>query len=419
MSGKGFIRIVEVVIFSYILFVLLVPTFFHHYEVNDWPEIQHYLLCNDMLYALEKNKTFDDVFNPFTPNMDFYSKYLENQEYLRNITEATFPIALDVNYEVKNVAPYKISIGCNCSASQVNWLKEKILTPSYPPVEYELGNTSLSDLSDFDYDVLLIMNSNSLSGYEPGITELLDEGKGVVLVRDFSSNPDSFTQQVFDISYLGGTSSNEDLGFENFSKTITSGISKRMIGNLIRVGTFGGSGTLYLKDSSYSVTVNSDNVVIQGCSGSIEEGGSCTLGDVEITLFMIDEFSNWIDLRLSGISNPREYNFNDEFLRSVGITNSTVLSYGSYSGANANVLEEYANSYATRPRTFWMYEFDRTRDDLSLLFKTGLIWASGEHFFVFEEDETVLGKSSTCQHFYSGLNGNNVPFVVKLYFYVY
>jgi len=49
--------------------------------------------------------------------------------------------------------------------------------------------------------------------------------------------------------------------------------------------------------------------------------------------------------------------------------------------------------------------------------KTAIIWASGEHFFVFNKN--IPKGSEYCEHYYYGLKGNNIPFVVRLFYWGY
>jgi hypothetical protein len=85
--------------------------------------------------------------------------------------------------------------------------------------------------------------------------------------------------------------------------------------------------------------------------------------------------------------------------------------------ANARILENYTLSYEKEPRVFWIYDFNKTRDDLKLLLKTAIIWASGEHFFIFNKD--IPENTRYCVHYYSGLKDNNIPFMVKLFYWGY
>ena len=423
--SKGFIRVIEIIIFSVILFFLIIPTFFYYSEENDWGEINNLILCNDLLYSMERNKTFDNILNPFDEDLGFYEEHEKDLELLRNITEKVFPVVFDFEYEIKNVAPYKISIGCNCTSGQITWLNNTILTSSYPTAEFNIEPIALSNLSanlsEFNaskYDLFIIFGEKDLSTYQSNITAMLELGKGFVLIRDFSSAPDIFTEEIFGIDYSGGVSSIRELKFNDLSTPRTAGIAKRFVNNLVRIDTsgIGNTGEIQLKDETYGVDVSGTKVNITNCSPIISEGQTCTITGVgKISLSMIGPSDNWIDIKISGVSNPRDYRFYDTFPQTVNKNEYTILSYSTKTGANARVLESYSNSYETEPRTFWIYDYDKNDDDLNLLLKTGIIWASGEHYFVF--DRKITDKRNYCQHFYSGMGGNNIPFLVKLYFF--
>lgn len=428
LHSKGFVRVIEIIIFSFILFVLLMPNFFYYSDTNGWSKVNTLILCNDLLYSLERNKTFDDVLNPFIENSKFKQEHDRDIELLNNITEKVFPVAVDFDYEIKNVAPYEILIGCNCTEIQKKWLEEKILTPSYPFVDNSIDPVSLSNLNDSKYDLFIIFGEVNLSkpAIKSNITAMLKKGKGFVLIRNFLSEPDQFTKNIFGIELSGSGFSTNDLKFNNLSNPKTAGIAKRFVNNLIRINLSDGQGQINLKNMSFKINATRENVSIENCTPScIDEGENCSISiaNTNITLYQIDPLpehwttgdEEWIDIKISGISNPRDYVFYDTFPTNVNKNNYTILSFGTNAIVNARVLENYSNSYENEPRIFWIYDYNKTRDDLNLLLKTGIIWASGEHYFVF--DRKITDKRNYCQHFYSGINGNNIPFLVKLYFF--
>ncbi len=426
-TSKGFIRIIEIIIFSSILFVLLLPNFFYYSDVNEWSEVNNLIICNDLLYSIERNNIFDEVLDPFVKNLDIDTEHQKDLKLLKNITENVFPVFTDYEYEIKNVAPYKISIGCNCTQDQIRWLNKKILTPSYPTAKFEIEQANLNNLSS-KYDLFIIFGKVNLSKQiiKSNIISMLEKGKGLVLIRNFSSEPDSFTKELFGIDFSGAGYSTNSLNFNNLSNPRTTRIAKRFVNNLIRINTSDGKTVLHIRDKNFKINVTETNANIENCTpATIKENQSCIIsGIANITLFQIDPFNmdwikpeleEWIDIKLSGTSNKRDYIFYDTFPQTVKKNNHTILSSGSKSGANARSVKEYSKSYENEPRVFWIYDYNKTKDDLNLLLKTGIIWASGEHYFVF--NKKIPEKRNYCIHFYSGLNGNNIPFLVKLYFF--
>jgi len=419
-NKKGFIRMVEILIFSFILFVLLLPNFFYYPKQNDWRKINSYLLCNDLLYSLGKSNLLDDILitDPITDGFDLDKQHKLDIEKLKNITERIFPITTGYEYEIKNIAPFEISIGCNCTQTQLDFLKTKILTPSYPTAKFNLKQLSIENFSLTNYDLYIIFGEKNLSLYRQSLISILNRGNGLVLVRNFTSQPDGFTKDLFGISYSSSTTSLTNLSFNNLSNPMTARIAKRFIMNLIRINTPNSEGKLYLRDKEYNVSIGLC-VNITNCSSCINEGESCTIPKVaNITLYQIDPLADsWVDLKISGISNPRNYIFKDNFLKSVSKNRYTILSSNGYTGANARILNNYSLSHETRPRVFWIYDYNKNKDDLNLLFKTAIIWASGEHYFVF--NNTIPRIRNSCKHFYYGLRGNNIPFLIKLYYWNY
>jgi len=428
MLQKGFIRILELIIFSFIIFGLMMPTFFYYSNENDWVEVNNLMICNDLLNSLEKSNVFDDVLitDPLTDGANLSKEHNLDMELLYNLTSKAFPVAFDFGYEIKNVPKYNISIGCNCTPAQIAWLNKNILTPSYPTAEFNIEQVNLDNLSS-EKDLFIIFGINNLSVYQSNITEKLREGNGFVLIRDFSAAPDDFTKEIFGLNYSNIGSAVLDLKFTNLSDSKISGIAKRFKNKLTRVNTTSGIGTLYLKDLNYKINATQTNVNITGCSPlNISEGETCSiLGVGNIILYQIDPVAadwtgpaeEWIDIKISGISNPRDYTFRDNFPRDLAKNNYTVLSNGNYAAVSKRTLSKYSLSYGNEPRTFWIYDYNQNKEDLNLLLKTGIIWASGEHYFVSERG--IPDKKNRCTYFSSGLGGNKEPYLINLYFWSY
>ncbi|MBN2094912.1 MAG: hypothetical protein JW727_02595 [Candidatus Aenigmarchaeota archaeon] len=424
LNKKGIIRVFEMVLFSFLLFAILLPSFFKYEDVNDWTAAKNVILSQDLLFAFEKNKLLDDVLitDPITDGHSILAEHDADIELLENTTLSIFPVIYDFEYEVKNVAPPRVSIGCICSEEEEDWLKSKILTPSYPTFEFAIKRIALANLSE-SFDTFVIFGNQGLESYRGNITEMLSKGKGFVLIANFTSSPDSMTEEMFGISYTGGSSGTRSMKFENLSKEITSGISKRYVNNIVRVQTEGTNltGKLYIQDTEFDLEQNvaAECVTISSCPDCLHEGESCQITPiVNLTLFQIDPLEQkWMDIYIRSYKdNQRDYSFEDLVPLAVEKTESTVLSWQDNSFANA-VVGEYSLFYETEPRMFWIYGYDRKKDDLNLLLKTGIIWSSGEHYFVF--NKPIPSKRNIAMHFYTGLRESQIPFTVKLYTWGY
>jgi hypothetical protein len=428
MSDKkkkiGFIRVFEIVLFTFLLFGILVPNFFRYSDFNEWESAKNLLISHDLLFALEKNKVLDDVLitDPQTDGYNISYAHLQDQEKIKNISEKVLPVIYDFEYEVKNVPASRISIGCACTDTQIQWLKEKILTPSYPTYEFAINIVPLNNLST-RWDTFVIFGQQNLEPYRNNITEMLKNGKGFVLIGDITSPPDNMTKELFDIDYSGGSSGEVNFQFKNLSDPVTSGIAKRYVGNLIRINTLDANlaGKLYLRNNEYVVVQDPGHncINISSCSQCLHENETCSIANVaNITLYMIDPLYNkWADIKISSSSaNKRNYVFQDRVPLSVENTKSTMLSDSSHSMANA-VMGSYSLSYELEPRRFWIYNYNESRDDLNLILKTGIIWSSGEHYFVF--NKVIPDKRDVATHFYTGLRNDSIPFTVKLYTWGY
>ncbi len=412
---------------------MLVPNFLYFTETMDISGTKNSILCNDLLFSIRASNIFDDVLitDPFTDSENLREEHEADKELLLNLTKKVFPMTVDFEYEIKNVAPYQIAIGCNCTIEQMNWLMQNILTPSYPTAEYALGQVSLSNLSD-NHDLFILFESANLSdpAIISNITEMLEKGKGFVLIRDITEYEDDFTKELFEMeTIVAAGHPNKKLEFNNLSKPETAAIAKRFVNNLIRIDTpyvnFN-EGTLNLKNKTYFVKQNSTEncTYIQNCSDCLSEGKSCVISGVaNITLYQIDPLisggtiiDEWLDIKISGISNKRDYRFMDKVPNTVKKSNHTIL-MGKNSNpvaATARIADEYSTDYFNRPRVFWIYDYNKEKTDLNLFLKTGIIWASGEHYSI--HGSNTLKTVASCTHFYTGLRGNNIPFTVKLYY---
>ncbi|OQX86453.1 MAG: hypothetical protein B6D55_06080 [Candidatus Omnitrophica bacterium 4484_70.2] len=334
-------------------------------------------------------------------------------------TKNSFPPTIDFEYEVKGVSGYDVFVGVHDSCN----LSQEIFSPNYPPLSINTATLNLSDLlSNDSFNAYIICGGGNLSHYESGVKDLLNKGKGFILVRNFNSAPDLLTKEIFQIDYSGGGSSTDSITFYNLSHPNSGRIAKRFINNIVRINTSGGSGQLHLRSNDYLVNVSSSCVNISGSGcGCLLEGDSCNFSGMIVRIYQIDPGLNWFDIKLSSsAANPRDYSFADDVPFTVNSNNHTVLSPASNSGKsllNIQVLEEYSKSYETAPRAFWIYDFNKTRDDLKLLFRTGLIWVAGEHSLIFNKN--IPEESTYCMHYYSGINGNNIPYIVKLHYWGY
>ncbi|MGC9310853.1 MAG: hypothetical protein ACP5E4_03990, partial [Candidatus Aenigmatarchaeota archaeon] len=253
---KGFIRVIEIMIFAFMLFSVLLPNFFRYSDHNDWGDTKNQILSHDLLFALEKKGLLDEILvsEPITdkPNLMLAHEY--DIEILKNLSEKIFPVTYDFEYEVKNAAAPRISVGCVCTEDEEDWLKSRILTPSYPTYEFSVKRIGLENLSG-TFDTFVIFGQENLVFYTNSIYEKLQEGKGFVLVTSFDSAPDEITAELFDVNYIGGDFEDRSLYFSNISDPLTSGIAKRFNSNILRLETSGAglSGEIGLGENNYDL----------------------------------------------------------------------------------------------------------------------------------------------------------------------
>lgn len=413
---KGFIRVLEIVLFTFLVFGVLMSNFFQYRDSNDWESAKRLALSHDMLFAFESNKTFENVLavEPYSYGPESY-----RTDLLNGTTQKVFPIVYDFEYEIKNVPPPRIVVGCLCNSSQLEWLKS-ILEPNkslYMVVEPEPGN--FSEL----FHTYVIFGDKNLEPYRKNITAALMNGTGFVLISDISSPPDNMTRELFGINYTGGPVQKANFRFDNTSGAVSAGISKRYIQAAKRIKTDGPglTGKIHLKGQEYNVSQvpSGDCVNISSCPDCLAEGKSCLIPDVaKISLIRIDpSASRWIDIKISSASdNPRDYEFTDNAPLNVLRGAHTILYYEDKALANA-LIGAYSHSYETEPRRFWIYDYNKSDDDLNLLLKTGIIWSTGEHFFISRKD--IPKKRMVATHFFTSLRNNSIPFTVKLYSWGY
>jgi len=425
-SGKaGFVRIFEVVLFAFLIFGILLPSFFKYSDPNDWGKVNTMLISHDLLFSFEKEGFFDRVlFADPKGGTDTSITYSNNIENLSNMTKLVLPAVYDFEFEIKDIPPPIISVGCICSESEKQWLTDVILTPSYPTYQFAVNTEplNLSNLSD-TFDTFVIFGQQDLDPYRPGIEYLLSKGKGFVMIANITSDPDATTKSLFNVNYIAGVSAVETMYFDEAGGIYTIDISKRYVYNLVKVGTMGANftGNLTLKGNAYGVKQNLSEgcVEIASCSPCLYEGESCTIAGVaNISLYQIDPYAGrWIDIKISSPgANPRAYDFRGDVPLTAGITRNTIVSDGIYGFANA-AMGGYSPFYETEPRRFWIYGYNTNNDDLNLLLKTGIMWSSGEHFFLFNKE--IPDKRNVATHFFTGLQNNSIPYTIKFYTWGY
>ena len=380
MSRKGFIRVVELIIFVSLLFGFLIPNF---RSVGTEESSNVYLspLCYSILYSLDKSKKIEGFFGEY-----FYkgsNPNWQNSSELKEILEKMAGHLREYEIGIDGIAKNKLKIAClNCSVEQKKFLRRYIGTPSFPINEFGIFNYQIADVRNWsDSDVIILIEKN-LSKYRDKISSFLSKGKGLVILNNFTSL-DSYSETLLNITDHNSITFGSKFWFKE--EGIGYSIGKRFIHTWIRVY----KGKFYLHGNRYSLDViNTSWINISECNPSLlKQEDTCTTSDNfsvilvnKVDPLTIGEHPNWADLSFKKNSSDfLKYEFIANLMAKVKSPDCIVKDGNDYCLAIARTLEN--NS-----KVFWMPNIlEKDKVDLLSLFKAGLIWSSERKYFVFDK----------------------------------
>lgn len=170
---KGIIHIFEIVIVALVMFIALFQFTYIPRMEADWPRTKLYLEGWDILFTLDENGV-----NWLDPS--------EVQSEIRDILNKT---NIQFGVKVKGVPPSGISVGCICSSSEMTTLQNILtnLNLNGESIRFDVSRIRPSNISfSHRHDVIFLWDYD-IGAHRAEILNFLEEGKGIVEVRDLTS----------------------------------------------------------------------------------------------------------------------------------------------------------------------------------------------------------------------------------------
>lgn len=407
MNRKGFIRVVELIIFVSLLFGFLIPNIL---EIGVEESSNVYLspLCYSILYSLDRSEKIEGFFGEY-----FYKGFVpnwQNKSQLKDVLDKIAGHLRDYEIGIDGIAKDTLKIAClNCSVKQKEFLRKYIGTPSFPINEFGIFSYEIDDVQNWsDSDVIILIEKN-LSKYRDRISSFLSRERGLVILNNFSSL-DPYSEKLLNITYHSSTAPGSKFLLEE--EGIGYSICKRFAHTWIRVY----KGSFYIHGNQHNLSViNTTYINISGCSPSrLKQGDACITSD-NFSIIILDkvdpltigEHPNWADISLKRNSSDfLRYEFSATLGSKVKSPNCIVKDANDYCLAIARTLEN--NS-----KVFWMPNIlEKDKVDILSLFKAGLIWSSERKHFVF--DKEIPKKYVSCSYL---TRIEDFPIAIYLYFW--
>ena len=88
MLGKGFVKMLEIVLFSYIFLILLIPNLINYSMPAKSEFISANIACNDLLSSYDRGRILDKILtvSPFSGYDDLTEEYKAHIDFLDNIS---------------------------------------------------------------------------------------------------------------------------------------------------------------------------------------------------------------------------------------------------------------------------------------------------------------------------------------------
>lgn len=198
---KGFFYIAETIIIGLLIFAAIFRFTNIAMFPTDWETMKLAIQSKDLLFCLDR--TGIDWFN-----------FTEVNSTLSSLLPQTMLYTLTIENTIKP----KIKAGCICGDTQFNEIKNilKNITIN-KKIEFDLEK--IEDISfSHDYDVIIIIGQQDLSGYRDDIERYLKAGKGIIEIRDFanSNEIDTVQTEIFGIEWNESLSPNSnEIGFSS------------------------------------------------------------------------------------------------------------------------------------------------------------------------------------------------------------
>ena len=201
---KGFVRILEALISSIILFTSL-SYFFTAYDYSFWNAAPLRTLMQDAVYSLYAGRAVNDSF------------YSGDPAPLKDALEAMMPPTTDFSAEITGAPPPEIKIHCVCAIPEADAVRSR-LGLANTLFEYDRRTISIIMSADLDInkadkaaDIILFLRTSDLARQEQRLSAWLGQGRNVMLLADLRQT--DFTNSdvapslinVFGLAWIGGS----------------------------------------------------------------------------------------------------------------------------------------------------------------------------------------------------------------------
>ncbi len=183
---KGFIHLVETVVIALVVFVILTQFWYIPGLKSDWERVKLTLLGQDVLLVLDR------------VGINWLDAKANISALLGN--------GIIYTLEIVGVPPSNITIGCNCSDEQLNFIKW--LVSGMPEINGQRFNFFVERATDYSMAYTMV-----LTFYQPGevaIQSFLTSGRGVLEVLP-EPNIDNVQQELFGLNSSTGSPTEENL----------------------------------------------------------------------------------------------------------------------------------------------------------------------------------------------------------------
>lgn len=219
---KGFIRILEAIVAS--LIILTALTFFFNTTIkpSNWDDTFLQVRAQDIVASLSINGTINK-------SVSTNDQTIINDAIL-NPNIFMLPITVDYSVTVEGIPNPVIRIGCNCTDSQMQDLKDT-LSPSVVYngrtitfVVYQAEISRIHEDANADTNILFLNGYKNLTQFDDGLRIFMKRGGTIFLLGDLTQSQvnDCFVNETFGLKWVAGTRSNTGRFFDNDNENITS-----------------------------------------------------------------------------------------------------------------------------------------------------------------------------------------------------
>jgi hypothetical protein len=379
---KGFVKILEAFIASIILLAAL------SFYIN--PYIQRY----------DWSKTILETKTKSTLVVLDYSGYLDqlvrgnNKTGLTAKLDSLLPKSIEYSVEVYGIPNPQINIACNCTDSEIDLLKDILQPQTFlfknREIDLRINKTSLLYI-DPRANVLLIFGYKNLSDYMLKLNDFLENGGTLFIVTDLNEaqTNDGVFNDIFGLEWdeSGGPNPHPEKLFFNTTDPSKKSykIADYFVNTPIRVNTSAGPGVFYISGDPYTIdtVMNETGEYVLFESNYYEKGETFVVNGYDVLVYDLDAnssdedagFREYADI---GILN-KQYTFVNPTpgLNLIKVDNKTILE--TKDGLSASKVNFYITDYG-HGRTVWVVDYDKSMTDWNQLFRSLMLWASGERY---------------------------------------